>query len=347
MGRDPLLVQASSGNTSIKLAGTLWIKASGKWLARAMEPDAFVSVPLAGLRAALDRNEDVSTVGGPSIETAMHGVLPHRVVIHVHSVNAIAWAVRRDGERLLAARLAGLNWRWIPYVASGLPLAQAIKTALTASPETNVFVLANHGLVVSGDDPAAAEDLLGAVENRLALSPRSLPLPEDSITARILSGGVLYPCQAMFFGTKPLTYIDSVWESMTDTQRAVWDGLLQVVRRIDESAPLRYLSEAEVTDLLSHDVHRYLDYVEKNAVKAAVPSAAPAAAPAENSSRLISSTASRIACSDVGSTVITNGKSCFVSHGNCSTASRLICFAARIPASAAIIPGRSSTRNRR
>ena len=27
----------------------------------------------------------------------MHAVMPHRVVIHVHSVNAIAWAVRRDG----------------------------------------------------------------------------------------------------------------------------------------------------------------------------------------------------------------------------------------------------------
>ena len=29
LGRDPLLVQASSGNTSIKLDGVLWIKASG------------------------------------------------------------------------------------------------------------------------------------------------------------------------------------------------------------------------------------------------------------------------------------------------------------------------------
>lgn len=33
IGRDPLLVQACSGNTSIKLDGVLWIKASGTWLA--------------------------------------------------------------------------------------------------------------------------------------------------------------------------------------------------------------------------------------------------------------------------------------------------------------------------
>lgn len=33
--RAPLLVHASSGNTSLKRNGTLWIKASGKWLANA------------------------------------------------------------------------------------------------------------------------------------------------------------------------------------------------------------------------------------------------------------------------------------------------------------------------
>jgi len=30
VGRDPLLVQASSGNTSMKLDGVLWIKALGQ-----------------------------------------------------------------------------------------------------------------------------------------------------------------------------------------------------------------------------------------------------------------------------------------------------------------------------
>jgi len=55
----------------------------------------------------------------PSIETAMHAVLRHRVVLHVHSVNAIAWAIRLDGPDRLTERLAGLHWQWIPYAASG------------------------------------------------------------------------------------------------------------------------------------------------------------------------------------------------------------------------------------
>ncbi len=37
IGADPMLTQASTGNTSIKLDGVLWIKASGKWLARAKQ----------------------------------------------------------------------------------------------------------------------------------------------------------------------------------------------------------------------------------------------------------------------------------------------------------------------
>ena len=45
----------------------------------------------------------------PSIETAMHSVLRHRVVIHVHSANTIAWAVRLDGTIRLSERLAGLT----------------------------------------------------------------------------------------------------------------------------------------------------------------------------------------------------------------------------------------------
>ena len=34
VGNDPLLTQASTGNSSAKLDGILWIKASGKWMAQ-------------------------------------------------------------------------------------------------------------------------------------------------------------------------------------------------------------------------------------------------------------------------------------------------------------------------
>jgi rhamnose utilization protein RhaD (predicted bifunctional aldolase and dehydrogenase) len=48
--KEPLLTQAAGGNTSIKSDGVLWVKASGKWLARAEDEQIFVPVDLAGVR---------------------------------------------------------------------------------------------------------------------------------------------------------------------------------------------------------------------------------------------------------------------------------------------------------
>ena len=58
-----------------------------------------------------------------------------------------------------------------------------------------------------------------------------------------------------------------------------------------------------------------------------------------NCSLDISSAASRTACSVVGSSVMTNGRSFLSSCGNCSTASMPMCFAARMPDSAEMMPG--------
>ena len=71
LGRDPLLVQASSGNTSIKLDGTLWIKASGKWLAYANE-ETLVPIELAELREKLR----ASPVSAEFAGTGARGALP-------------------------------------------------------------------------------------------------------------------------------------------------------------------------------------------------------------------------------------------------------------------------------
>jgi rhamnose utilization protein RhaD (predicted bifunctional aldolase and dehydrogenase) len=163
-----------------------------------------------------------------SIETAMHVTLPHRVVLHVHSVNTIAWAVREDAPAQLKARLDGLRWQWIPYVPSGLPLAREIERVLSAHPDTDVLVLGNHGLVLGAKDCPAIEDLLSAVELRMAIPPRrahpanyavlaelaadsALTLPDDDaihalatdpVSRKILERGFLYPCQAMFSDTR-------------------------------------------------------------------------------------------------------------------------------------------------
>ncbi len=229
LGRQPLLVQASTGNTSIKIGNTLWVKASGKWMANAAKEDVFVPVNFAEADrylsgSSVPANSILSLRLKPSIETAMHLTLPHRVVIHVHSVNTLAWAVQRGGRSRLRERLDGLRWCWIGYAPSGVPLAKEINASLHLSP--NIFILANHGLVVGGESCEDAEARLQEVERRLAIAPRNTPEPDlahlerlaalcefrlpetkevhslatDVFSRAVVSQGILYPCQAMFLG---------------------------------------------------------------------------------------------------------------------------------------------------
>jgi rhamnose utilization protein RhaD (predicted bifunctional aldolase and dehydrogenase) len=235
LGANPLLVQASSGNTSIKEDGSLWIKASGKWLLDAEREEMFVPLSLGTVRDCLTHQLPLPAVCSdgeavqpltPSIETFLHAVLPQRVVVHVHSVNSIAFAVRDDAEAQLAVRLGGLRWCLIPYASSGAPLAAQIGRAVAANPVLNVFVLANHGLVVGADTCEEAQALIDEVERRLQAVPRKAPavgyerlaqltdatqwrLPEaealhalgtDAASLLAISDGVLYPCQALFLG---------------------------------------------------------------------------------------------------------------------------------------------------
>lgn len=315
-----MLVQAGTGNTSVKVDGVLWIKASGKWLAHAGHDEILVPVDLAETRRCVQQDADPAgrcsiQSGKPlrtSVETAMHSVLPHRVVLHVQSVNTIAWAVRCDAAALLGERFAGLRWKWIPYAASGLPLAREVEGAIACSPETDVLVLANHGLVVCGDTCEAAERLLHEVEARIAIAPRPAPEPDckllmqfagtsgwrlpddpsvhalgtDAWSGTVLSGGVLYPCQAIFLSPRmrvmprsilngscnetanPFLIVEGagvvVSDQMTGPAFATLTGLAQVLQRIDDSAPIRYLNEPEVETVMSVDTYRYRERVETN-----------------------------------------------------------------------------------
>jgi rhamnose utilization protein RhaD (predicted bifunctional aldolase and dehydrogenase) len=232
IGRDLDLVQAGGGNTSVKEGETLWVKASGKWLVHAEEDDMFLPVPMADIcRQLMAKDEkfpEYKTRSGvalrPSVETAVHAVLPQRVVIHVHSVRTIAWAARAHGFQGVTPLLAGLNWSWIPYTHPGIPLAIRIQQEAPKRPD--VLVLENHGLVVAGGDCAEAEDLLRTVERRLDDAIRQAPAADlerlEKLTAgsewtiaedseahalgmlpkswEIAAGGTLFPDQCVYLG---------------------------------------------------------------------------------------------------------------------------------------------------
>jgi rhamnose utilization protein RhaD (predicted bifunctional aldolase and dehydrogenase) len=232
VGRDLDLVQAGGGNTSLKEDGTLWVKASGKWLIHAAEEDMFLPVPMADIARQLaaedEKFPEYRTRKGvalrPSVETAVHAVLPQRVVIHVHSVRMIAWAARVNGPEGVKPLLQGLNWSWIPYTHPGIPLAIRIQRESEKRPD--VLILENHGLVVAGEDCGTAEELLRTVERRIGTPIRQAPpanlarLEQLSVGAEwevardseahalamlrrsweIAAGGTLFPDQCVYLG---------------------------------------------------------------------------------------------------------------------------------------------------
>ena len=53
-----------------------------------------------------------------------------------------------------------------------------------------------------------------------------------------------------------------VGDKITPSAEATLSGLAQVLRRIEETARLRYLTEREVDRLLTEDNYRYRDLVE-------------------------------------------------------------------------------------
>lgn len=232
IGADIELVQAAGGNTSIKIDDVLWVKASGTWLSDAERKPIFVPVDLPAARAAMAAGNDKipARAGGPaglrpSIETSLHAFMPHRVVLHVHAVNTIAWAARADAPAELEKRLAGLAWAWLPYCRPGLPLTLAVAAA-AAGRTPDILILGNHGLVVGGSDCDAAEALMQDVERRLALDARAAPpadlarldalctntayrpaafaechaVANDARSRAVATGGTLYPDHVVFLG---------------------------------------------------------------------------------------------------------------------------------------------------
>jgi len=193
--------------------------------------------------------------------------------------------------------LAGLRWSWIPYVDSGFALALAIQKALTHSPDADVFVLANHGLVICGPNCDSAMRLLIEVERRVAAAPRPVPDPDlaslrararnsawklprdralhalgtDPVSRRILANGFLYPCQAMFFqypGISSFLVIEGrgvlLARDISRAELAMLSGLANIILRVAADAPIRYLEESELRRISAANSTRYRGLPEKH-----------------------------------------------------------------------------------
>jgi rhamnose utilization protein RhaD (predicted bifunctional aldolase and dehydrogenase) len=191
IGADQLLVQGAGGNVSWKDGDTLWIKASGTWLAEAELKEIFVPINLTSLQMALTEQNfsvkpEVMNKSGlrPSIETLLHALMPHRVVIHLHAVEILAHLVQANARQKIT-KIVGkaVKWIYVDYFKPGAVLARAVSEQLATRTDADVVFLGNHGVVVGGKD---IEDVVATL-NTLILklgSNTTLSLIEQSSSTR-------------------------------------------------------------------------------------------------------------------------------------------------------------------
>jgi rhamnose utilization protein RhaD (predicted bifunctional aldolase and dehydrogenase)/NAD(P)-dependent dehydrogenase (short-subunit alcohol dehydrogenase family) len=181
IGRDPRLVQPGGGNTSVKLDDVLLVKGSGTDL-RTIGPEGFTRLSLARLAPLVEAEsmsdgEMMRFMAGcmlaegpvPSVETPLHSLLPHPVIVHTHDVATMSLTNVPDAtaERLVGELFQG-TIVYVPYSRPGFPLARAVGRMVGSIPEQAVgLALAHHGLVVWGDDADEAERRLREVITKI------------------------------------------------------------------------------------------------------------------------------------------------------------------------------------
>lgn len=194
-GSDPDIVLAGGGNTSVKIGDRLFVKGSGKPLAT-VDAGGFVELRRGDLDALLDRDlgsdptrreelfKDAILAARvhpekgqrPSVESALHNLMPGQFVVHSHPTlpNMLTCCVRGAA---LCRELLGDQVLWIPYVTPGFILATTIRKALqdytqrTGRARPAAILHQNHGFLVSGDSPeevrANSDLVLGKLRERL------------------------------------------------------------------------------------------------------------------------------------------------------------------------------------
>jgi rhamnose utilization protein RhaD (predicted bifunctional aldolase and dehydrogenase) len=239
IGADPLLVQGAGGNISWKDNNVLWVKASGTWLADAIEKDIFVPVNLSLLQQAVSNcdfsakpevncNSDLR----PSIETLLHALMPHRVVVHIHAVEILAHLVQVNAKEKIK-KLVGdtVKWIYVDYFKPGADLARAVSLQLTKRSNVDVVFLGNHGVVIGGEKVKDITFTLGKLISKLQtktspslvenapsrreaefLSRGYIPCGDEGVSLlfnkgeqinRLRTEWALYPDHVVFLGAKP------------------------------------------------------------------------------------------------------------------------------------------------
>ena len=172
IGQEPRLVLHGGGNTSVKTilvddtgqpTRVLCVKGSGWDLGR-IEPAGLPAVRLDSLGALRHRDtlsdEEMvnaqrirlidASAPNPSVETLLHGFLPHKFVDHSHA-DAILALVDQPDAQSICKGLYGDRLAIVPYIKPGFELAKLAAETYEANPSVEGLLLLKHGLFTFGE----------------------------------------------------------------------------------------------------------------------------------------------------------------------------------------------------
>lgn len=177
VGRNGLLVQGSSGNTSVKTQDGkfMFVKASGTSLKDMSTKRGWCKINLVAVReiikdkklSKLSSKKREIEIGSrllaacedkkyqPSIESNLHAFLD-KYVIHLHPIMVCAFLIAKNGKAELEKLFADeqLSPLWVPYTKPGYALAEKIGKLTVQYRKKygrlpQILFLEKHGLFVS------------------------------------------------------------------------------------------------------------------------------------------------------------------------------------------------------
>jgi rhamnose utilization protein RhaD (predicted bifunctional aldolase and dehydrogenase) len=151
VGNDFNLFQASGGNISIKTNKFIYIKSSGTTIKNKILTKLSILESRKKILLYIKKNKKfkLSYKKKPSIEVAFHLLLKKKIVFHAHYIDLISWTIDKSKKTKLMKLIKENNFSFIPYVAPGMKLA--MKVNLLQDNKSQIFVLENHGVIITAD----------------------------------------------------------------------------------------------------------------------------------------------------------------------------------------------------
>ena len=182
LGSEPRFTNYAGGNTSAKGSvpnpatgqetTVLWVKGSGGDLGTLTEP-GLAALELEKFKAlknvyrGVEHEDEMvalfdycrfgTTGAAPSIDTAMHGLVPFDHVDHLHPDSIIALATSIDGEKL-TRECFGDEILWVDWRRPGFQLGLDMAKIATDNPKAKGCILGGHGLTTWGATSKECEE---------------------------------------------------------------------------------------------------------------------------------------------------------------------------------------------